>query len=111
MSDSEEELKLSSAYQATEASEEVDSSAADSASADYARNGKKAETGTSVIVEQPRLQTQTSLVDEGDDIDVECSSVANAADALKAQQEVIRHAEQNEGAQTVSHQYRLFLSN
>ena len=51
---------------------------------------KKVENGTSVIVEQPRLQTQTSVLDEGDDIDVECSSVANAADALKAQQEVLR---------------------
>ncbi|CAG5112507.1 Oidioi.mRNA.OKI2018_I69.chr2.g6717.t1.cds [Oikopleura dioica] len=58
--------------------------------ADAAETPKKVENGTSVIVEQPRLQTQTSVLDEGDDIDVECSSVANAADALKAQQEVLR---------------------
>ncbi|CBY20798.1 unnamed protein product [Oikopleura dioica] len=95
MSDS-EETKQSGAYPVikTEREELADTPAI----SDYAQK-KEAENGTSVIVEPRRLQTQTSVLDEGDDIDVECSSVANAADALKAQQEVIRNAEQNEDAQ------------
>ena len=98
MSDSEEAKQA--VYSATEAeSEEIADTPAIS---DYAQK-KEAENGTSVIVEPPRLQTQTSVatIDEGDDIDVECSSVANAADALKAQQEAIRNAEQNEEARKV----------
>ena len=96
MSDSEETKQA--AYSTEAESEEIADTPAIS---DYAQK-KEAENGTSVIVEPPRLQTQTSVLDEGDDIDVECSSVANAADALKAQQEVIRNAEQNEEARKVS---------
>lgn len=92
MSDSEETQQA--AYSTEAESEEIADTPAIS---DYEQK-KEAENGTSVIVEPPRLQTQTSVLDEGDDIDVECSSVANAADALKAQQEVIRNAEQNEEA-------------
>ena len=102
MSDSEETQQA--AYSTEAESEEIADTPAIS---DYEQK-KEAENGTSVIVEPPRLQTQTSVLDEGDDIDVECSSVANAADALKAQQEVIRNAEENEEARKVS-RYALTL--
>ena len=80
MSDSEDQQQSSASFDQP----------SDPAEAPETPVSKKVENGTSVIVEQPRLQTQTSVLDEGDDIDVECSSVANAADALKAQQEVLR---------------------